>query len=188
VNTALKNLSDEELIYAFCHKKNTEALGILYQRYSHLVYGVCMKYLKHAEQAKDATMQIFEKLIVDLPKYDIQFFKAWIYRVARNHCLMQLRSHPHSTRLMAEFPELSMEYSEDLHPVLEKEQNLNRMEVALAELNPDQNRCITLFYLQKKTYTEIMQETGFTFMQVKSYIQNGKRNLKTKMNQKMPNE
>jgi RNA polymerase sigma factor (sigma-70 family) len=181
VNTALKNLSDEELVYAYASKRNSDALGILYQRYAHLVYGVCMKYLKQAEPARDATMQIFEKLIADLPRFEIRFFKAWLMRVTRNHCLMQLRQNPHATKLVEEFPELHVEYREDLHPVLEREEMLNRMEEALQELGEEQQRCIILFYLHKKTYTEIMTETGYTFMQVKSYIQNGKRNLKNKL-------
>ncbi len=188
MNTSLKNLGDEELLYVYRTKKNTEVIGILYNRYAHLVYGVCMKYLKDAENAKDATMQIFEKLITEISKHDIQLFKAWIYRVAQNHCFMILRSNHHDTKLFDEFPESTMEYEDNLHPMIEKENLLTKMEEALEDLNEEQKRCINLFYLEKKTYTEIMQLTGFNFMQVKSYIQNGKRNLKMKLSEKLTNE
>jgi RNA polymerase sigma-70 factor (ECF subfamily) len=188
VNTQLKNLNDEELVFIYRSKKTSEALGILYHRYAHLVYGVCMKYLKNQDNANDATMQIFEKLITDLPKYDVQVFKAWIYRVAQNHCFMILRNTNHNVKLVDEFPEYSMEYDDNMHPVLEKEKMLVQMEEALIDLNEDQRRCVTLFYLEKKTYTEIMLETGFNFMQVKSFIQNGKRNLKLKLNENITNE
>ncbi len=181
--TNLKNLSDEELVYLFRSKQTTEALGVLYARYSHLVYGVSMKYLKNPELAKDATMQVFEKLLTDLHKHDVQLFKAWLYRVAQNHCLMQLRSNKHLVKSVDIFPEYSVEYEDTMHPAMQKEKVLVKMESALEELNPDQQKCIKLFYLEKKTYTEIMQETGFNFMQVKSYIQNGKRNLKLKINE-----
>ncbi len=179
----LKNLSDEELVFLFCSKQTTEALGILYNRYAHLVYGVGMKYFKNPELAKDATMQVFEKLMTDLHRHEVQYFRAWLYRVAQNHCLMQLRANKHLVQSVDVFPEYSMEFEDTLHPAVQKEALLTKMEAALEYLNPDQRRCIELFYLEKKTYTEIMQETGFNFMQVKSYIQNGKRNLKLKINE-----
>jgi RNA polymerase sigma factor (sigma-70 family) len=181
VPTILKNLSDEELVNAFRTQHNTEALGILFNRYAHLVYGIGMKYFKNPELAKDATSQVFEKLLTDLHRHDVQLFKAWLYRVAQNHCLMQLRGNKHLTKSVDIFPENIVEYEETLHPVIEKEKMLTHLEEALVDLNDDQKKCIELFYLQKKSYTDIMNETGFNFMQVKSFIQNGKRNLKTKM-------
>jgi len=140
-----------------------------------------MKYLKNTENAKDATMQIFEKLMDDIPKHDIQFFKAWLYRVAQNFCLMQLRSRKYHTVSFDLIEERIVEYDEYLHPAIAKEQLLTQMEQAINELNEDQRTCVELFYLEKKTYVEIMQLTGYNFMQVKSNIQNGKRNLKIKM-------
>lgn len=177
----LKNHTDDELLAVFRSGKQAEALTVLFDRYYHLVLGVCMKYLKNMENAKDATMQIFEKLMDDIPKHDIQFFRAWLYRVSQNHCLMQLRKHKYNTVSFELIREPGMETDDPVHPALAKEAMLNNMESALSELNDDQRRCIELFYLEKKTYTDIMQLTGFTFMQVKSFIQNGKRNLKIKM-------
>ena len=163
--------------------KSTDAFGLLYERYSHLVYGVCMKYLKDVDNAKDASMQIFEKLITDLPRHEVQVFKAWLYRVAQNHCLMILRSNNHLTKSVDVFSENSVEFVDELHLKVEKEIQLTKMEDSLKDLNEDQRRCVEMFYLEKKTYIEIMQETGFNFMQVKSFIQNGKRNLKQKMSE-----
>lgn len=188
MNIELRNLNDEELVHLYRIKKNTEAFSILYKRYSHLVLGVCMKYLKNIDNAKDASMQIFEKLISDLPKHDIQLFKAWLYRVAQNHCLMILRSNNHLTKSVDIFPENSVEYEDNLHPVMEKEQMLTKMEEAMDSLTDEQKKCVTLFYLERKTYSEIESITGFTFMQVKSFIQNGKRNLKLKMTENSSNE
>jgi RNA polymerase sigma-70 factor (ECF subfamily) len=142
-----------------------------------------MKYLKDTDNAKDATMQIFEKLIVDLPRHEVQVFKAWLYRVAQNYCLMILRSKNHQTILVDIFSENSVEFIDELHLTVEKEIQLTKMEEALKDLNKDQRQCVEMFYLEKKTYIEIMQETGFNFMQVKSFIQNGKRNLKQKMSE-----
>lgn len=181
MNSHLKNLRDEELIHLYKTKKSAEVFGILYERYSHLVYGVCLKYLKNADNAKDAMMQIFEKLFHDLYRHDIQLFKAWLYRVAQNHCFMQLRSNNHLVKSIDFFYDLGVEMEEGVHPMVEKERMLDKMELAIEELNDEQKKCILLFYIEKKTYHEIMQMTGFSFMQVKSNIQNGKRNLKIKM-------
>ena len=183
MNSQLKNSSDEALVDMYRTLKSTEAFGQLYERYSYLVYGVCMKYLKDTDNAKDATMQIFEKLISDLPRHDVQVFKAWLYRVAQNHCLMILRSNHHQTISVDIFSENSVEFVDELHLTVEKELQLIKMEDAMKDLNKDQRQCVEMFYLEKKTYIEIMQETGFNFMQVKSFIQNGKRNLKQKMNE-----
>lgn len=183
MNSQLKNSSDEALVDMYRTSKSTDAFGLLYERYSHLVYGVCMKYLKDVDNSKDATMQIFEKLITDLPRHEVQVFKAWLYRVAQNHCLMILRSNNHLTKSVDVFSENSVEFVDELHLKVEKEIQLTKMEDSLKDLNEDQRRCVEMFYLEKKTYIEIMQETGFNFMQVKSFIQNGKRNLKQKMSE-----
>ena len=177
----LKNNTDDELLQLHRAKKNGDVITILFNRYYHLVYGVCMKYYKNTEHAKDSTMQIFEKLMDDIPKHEIQFFKAWLYRVSQNHCLMQLRKQKYQTVSYDAILEHGVEFDDETHPAIVKEEMLTKMEHAMTELNIEQKNCIELFYLQKKTYTEIMQSTGFTFMQVKSYIQNGKRNLKLKM-------
>ena len=179
----LKNNTDDELLQIYRSKKSAEVISVLFNRYYHLVYGVCMKYYRNTENAKDSTMQIFEKLLDDIPKHEIQYFKAWLYRVAQNHCLMQLRS---KKLPMVSFDVLQensggMEYEESLHPMEAKEELLIKMEEAMTELNEEQRKCLELFYINKKTYTEIETITGFTFMQVKSHIQNGKRNLKIKL-------
>ena len=183
MNSQLKNSSDEALVDMYRTSKSTDAFGLLYERYSHLVYGVCMKYLKDVDNAKDASMQIFEKLITDLPRHEVHVFKAWLYRVAQNHCLMILRNKNHLIKSVDVFSENSVEFVDELHLKVEKEIQLTKMEDSLKDLNEDQRQCVEMFYLEKKTYIEIMQETGFNFMQVKSFIQNGKRNLKQKMSE-----
>ncbi len=177
-NLNFKNLTDEELILLYKKKKSAEAFGILYDRYAHLVYGVCLKYLKETERAKDAVMQIFEKLFLEIHKHEIRIFRAWIYRVAQNYCFMELRSSTHLVKSVDFIKEGIMEYEDNLHPITEKEKMYANLEKAIEQLNEEQKKCVLLFYGQKKTYQEIMQITGYSFMQVKSNIQNGKRNLK----------
>jgi RNA polymerase sigma-70 factor (ECF subfamily) len=135
-----------------------------------------MKYLKNEEEAKDSVQQIFLKVITELSKYKVDYFKSWIYMVARNHCLMKLRD----KNIFVEPSEnQQLQSSEtDKAEIEDKEKALTIMESAIEELNEEQKTCVTLFYLNKKSYQQIAESTGYNLMQVKSHIQNGKRNLK----------
>jgi RNA polymerase sigma factor (sigma-70 family) len=178
--TEYRKLSDEDVIHRYVHRHEAQAMNCLYERYAHLVLGVCFKYLKDGEQAKDATQQIFIKLLEDLKRFEIVYFKAWLMQVTRNFCLMQLRQSIPVVNNTIPLPD-SMEFEDDVHPLVEREILLNELETAVAGLNEEQRTCITLFYLQKMTYTSIAERTGYTMMEVKSNIQNGRRNLKIKL-------
>lgn len=161
-------------------------VGILYKRYSHLVLGLSLKYLKDKDEAKDAVMQIFEKLLADLLKHKVEFFKSWLYSFSKNHCLMIIRTK--QSRLKKEIDlqvhaDSFMETESGLHlnNGQEKEKQYESLEKAINELNDDQRKCIDLFYLKNRSYNEIVDITGFTLNEVKSFIQNGKRNLKIKL-------
>jgi RNA polymerase sigma-70 factor (ECF subfamily) len=176
-------LSDVELLRLYKESGELTHWGQLYSRYTSLVYGVCLKYLKDREEAKDAMMQLFEKLIVTLQSHDVENFKSWLYVTARNHCLMLLRAK--KGKYQQEFSSDVMENRFILHleEESEMEQNLSKLERCIAELVNDQQQCVRLFYLQEKCYKEITGLTGFDLNKVKSYIQNGKRNLKICMEQ-----
>lgn len=170
------HIDDRELLQNFYNDHNNEWLGILLPRYTLLLLGVCMKYLKNEEDAKDCVQQIFLKAIGELHKYKVEYFKSWIYMIAKNYCLMRLRD---KGRFAQEINENMAVYEEDHKPeLIEKDRSLDRMQAALQQLNKEQKQCVTLFYLEKKSYAEIAEQTGFTMLQVKSHLQNGKRNLK----------
>ncbi len=178
--------SDQELLKQFYADHNNEWLGILLQRYTLLLLGVCMKYLKNEEEAKDSVQQVFLKVIQELQKYKVEYFKSWLYMVAKNHCLMRLREK--QGKITTELTEkLSATQDEETDPtaLLLTDHTLDLMETALKELGGEQKQCVTLFYLQKKSYQEVSEETGFSMLQVKSHIQNGKRNLKILIEKKL---
>jgi RNA polymerase sigma factor (sigma-70 family) len=187
VNSAkYSHISDQELLEKFYADHNNEWLGILLERYTLLLLGVCMKYLKNEDDAKDSVQQVFLKVIQELHKYKVEYFKSWVYMVAKNHCLMKLRDK--QGKKPAELNEkilLAPEEETDRQALVLNDQTLEVMEEALKELNPEQQQCVTLFYLQRKSYQEINEMTGFSMLQVKSYIQNGKRNLKILIERKM---
>ena len=174
-----EHITDQEVLERFYEDKNNEWLGILLQRYTLLLLGVCLKYLKNEEEAKDSVQQIFLKALTELQKYKVEYFKSWIYMVTRNHCLMILRERQGKMQAVITEKILMATAEEQVKKNhLEKDQLLDKMALALQELNKEQKQCVTLFYLEKKSYHEIVDITGFSLMQVKSHIQNGKRNLK----------
>ncbi|MEI9945963.1 MAG: sigma-70 family RNA polymerase sigma factor [Chitinophagaceae bacterium] len=186
VNTGkYDHITDQQLLEKFYADHNNEWLGILLQRYTLLLLGVCMKYLKNEDEAKDGVQQVYLKVIQELQKYKVEYFKSWLYMVAKNHCLMKLR-YKHG-KIPAELDNQTIAAPEetDKTELIHTEHTLDLMETSLQELNTEQQQCVTLFYLQKKSYQQISEETGFSMMQVKSYIQNGKRNLKILIEKKM---
>ena len=178
------HIDDNELLQKFYAGHDNEWLGILLQRYTMLLLGVCMKYLKNEEEAKDAVQQVFLKVINEMHKYKVDYFKSWIYMVAKNHCLMKLRDKGKYTVEINEQLIATPDETTDKNNYIEKDKTLTSMAVALTQLNKEQQLCVTLFYLEKKSYQEITAQTQYSLLQVKSHIQNGKRNLKLLMEKK----
>jgi RNA polymerase sigma factor (sigma-70 family) len=178
-----KDHSDAQLINNFLESGNTIFVGELYKRYGHLVLGLCIKYLKDKDEAEDAVMTIFGQLLNDLKKHKVEYFKSWLYTYSKNYCLMQLRKKQNQLKKELDVKEnevFLMDYNNIEH-LNEKEQQISLMQSALNELNKEQKICLELFYLNNKSYTEIVTITGYNNNEVKSHIQNGKRNLKIKM-------
>lgn len=176
-------MTDTELLWQFKQSSDNAWLGILLQRYTLLLLGVCMKYLKDEQAAKDAVQQVFLKAITELEKYEVAYFKSWLYMIARNHCLMQLRDRNIHLPVEEQKSLIYEETDKQLHTF--KDTSLRTMESCLEELNEAQRTSVTLFYLQQKSYQEVSDITGYSLLQVKSHIQNGKRNLRLLIEQKM---
>ncbi|MFC2102181.1 RNA polymerase sigma factor [Bacteroidota bacterium] len=177
----MDSLSDIEVVLRYKQTRDKELVGELFRRYTRFVFLVCMKYMKDEEQAKDAAMQVFEALFEKLKKHEIHNFKPWLHSVAKNHCLILLRKKKRLPVIhedqFREFPDL-VESEYLLHLSDEKESELTKLEDAILSLNKEQRTCIELFYLKKMCYQEVAAKTGYSDKQVKSYIQNGKRNLR----------
>jgi RNA polymerase sigma factor (sigma-70 family) len=177
-NISRNSLTDKELVTLYKESEDLSVLGELYQRYMELVYGVCLKYFKEPERAKDSVMQIFEELVSKLKKHEVDNFRGWLHQVAKNHCLMQLRT-PKNLKTV-EFKTDLVQNEENVHlnGVLEKEENFKKLEYCIGTLTSEQQEAIRLFYLEEKCYNEIVEITGQEWNQVRSFIQNGRRNLK----------
>lgn len=170
--------TDAELLDLYCKSGRPEYLGQLYDRYIPLIYGLCLKYLKSAERAEDAVMQLFEILLHKVDRYEIREFRTWVYSVARNHCLQQLRTG--KREMPTDFSTVIVESdpAEDLFHKQEDEIRFSALEKCLEKLPEPQQASVRLFYLEELSYVEVAEKTGYAMKSVKSYIQNGKRNLK----------
>lgn len=173
-----EKLTDEKIITLYQKKRNNKYIGILYERYYHIVFGVCLKYLKSIPESEDAVTLIFEKLIKDLKILEVNQFRGWLYVVSKNYCLQQLRKKKFVT---VDFKELEEVLISEENLLLDKENKdliLDKLELKIELLKEEHKQCLTLFYLHQKSYLEIQSLTGLTLKSVKSHIQNGKRKLK----------
>jgi len=178
------HMTDSELLELYYTDKDPEWIGRLLERYTLLLLGVCMKYVKDENEAKDCVQQIFLKVLTEVSKYRIEYFKSWLYMVAKNHCLMRLRDN--GKKGSKELKEEMLVHTEpEKEELIKNEQTYDLLEDAIAELNEEQRQCVILFYLKKNSYQQITVKTGLSLLQVKSYIQNGKRNLKIILERKL---
>jgi RNA polymerase sigma-70 factor (ECF subfamily) len=179
----IKQLSDEELQKRFIDTRNQEYLGELYSRYMHLVYGVCLKYFNEPEKAKDAVITLYEKVQTDIVKHQVNNFKSWLYVVTKNYCLMELRKSKSAKNITLNYERsltTFMEFKQEMHPIdEERNAELNKALMdCIQKLKVEQKSCIHLFYFENKSYREVSDELKLNEKRVKSFIQNGKRNLK----------
>lgn len=180
-------LSDEELLDAYRKNGDKAVVGELYTRYAHLVYGLCLNYFRDRELARDAVLQLFEKMFETLKRTKPENFKTWLSFVARNHCISELRKlqvqRERSENYFRDEEETPQEEDDPAESHLGREERLRKLEKAVNSLGNEQKQCIELFYFKDKSYKEIADITGFSEKQVKSHIQNGKRNLKLLMDE-----
>jgi len=178
----ITELTDEQLLASYRKDANPVYIGELYERYSYLVFGLCLKYLKNRDEAADATLNIFEKSMEDLKNHDVKQFDHWIYVVAKNHCLGLFRAETVSRGRYEQYAHAQrQEREEDVDDIQVhelKERGLRRLELALEQLNAPQQKCVKMFYLEDRSYSEISELTGMSYNEVKTHLQNGKRNLK----------
>lgn len=171
-------IEDDVILRAF---QDGDQMGLkyLYDKYLHVIYGVCLRYFKNKPEAQDATSELFEKFLEITIPSDVQNLKTWLFVVTKNHCLMRLRKKRTETTQL--IPEEIMDFTEELHPIdkaLQKEQEIDALMRCIEALKDEQKQCIDMFYLKKQCYQDIVDQTGYVLKKVKSYIQNGKRNLK----------
>jgi len=175
--------TDDELIKCYRQSLNKEYVGRLFERYASFVFAICMKYIKDKELSRDITMVVFEKIIDLLLRFEVKYFKSWLYQVSKNESLMYIRNNKKTvvnSDIIEKNQKLFMENESNLNldEKQDEEIKLDKLPEAMNSLSEKQKICIEMFYLKEQSYIEVSKNTGFTLNEVKSYIQNGKRNLK----------
>jgi len=184
-NISASDATDKELVQSFQSTHDLKVLSELYQRYMDLVYGVCLKYLKDPEDAKDSVLAIFEELITKLQKHEVSNFKGWLYQLTKNHCLMILRADKRFSKVQLDMSLMQNEETVHLNGILEREENFQHLQYCMSQLIEEQKNVLELFYMKGKCYNEIVTLTGIEWNKIRSYIQNGRRNLKLCMDKQM---
>jgi len=184
------HLSDEELVEFFRESGNREIIGELFKRYTHLVLAVCFKYLGNHEDARDTAMGVFESLFSSLTKYEVRNFKSWLFTVTKSHCAQVLRERKKDFVTVSWEDNLLGEVMENdafshHNAEEETEERIRKLHLAVGNLSPGQQQCILLFYFEGKSYQQITETMGLSLNEVKSHIQNGKRNLKNTLEQNL---
>lgn len=174
----ISNLKDEELLYFYKNESLFDYFAELYKRYIPLVYGLSLRYLGNKDDAQDAVMDIYEEVSKKALQYEIANFHTWLYSVAKNHCFAKLRKGNKTVMLNIEQAVMENENNFTLLDGDKSEEEEKALSYCLNELNKEQRKSIDLFYFEDKSYADIVDITGFAIEKVKSYIQNGKRNLK----------
>ena len=199
VEKNIKQLSDELLIWEYQQTGERELVGELYSRYHHLAFGTCLKFLKNREESSDLVVEIFEKLLHKLSTEQVQHFNSWLYALCKNECISYIRRQAAQRNRRENWaeeekrPEIFMENEallrlceEELSQEEEEEAQNVQVRAALKKLPREQRLCLTLFYFKEKSYQQIAEKTQFSLLQVKSYLQNGKRNLKKLLQEEIP--
>ncbi len=180
-NYSLSNYSDSELIAIYKKTSNPEIIGELYKRYTIFTFSICLKYFKNKDQATEAVLDIFEDLIEKLLNHNPENFRTWLYSVAKNYCLLKFRDKKIEYDIeLLDFlkHDLVDDTEESKNQILIREKQISLLNDHIKELKEEQKNCIDLFYIQDKSYKEIEEITGYSYNNIKSYIQNGKQNLK----------
>lgn len=179
----LGEMTDDSLLQQYHRTHDASLMGELYKRYAHLVLGSCIKYLKVESRAQDAVSEIFVKLIQKLKTFRPTYFAGWLYKVTRNHCLEILRKEQ-SRPILETFDNL-IEFDQSAEPeesdYIRREIVADELTIALGKIPECQKTCIQLFYLKGLSYKQVSEQTGYSMKEVKSYVQNGKRNLKNRL-------
>jgi RNA polymerase sigma-70 factor (ECF subfamily) len=178
IKSKIESYSDEELLVSYQNNNDSRYLGELYRRYIPLVYGLSLKYLNNVEMAQDAVMDVYALLSDKLVTYEIKSFNTWLYSVAKNHCFQIIRKEKQTSFINIDDVVVENDASFTLLDKQQSEEETEALNYCMATLSEEQRISIHYFFYEDKSYADIVELTAFSLGQVKSYIQNGKRNLK----------
>ncbi|THH39802.1 RNA polymerase sigma factor [Neolewinella litorea] len=173
-------VTDLDLLRAFRRQPDATRLLPLYERYAELIYAWCLRYLGTPQRAEDAGAEVFTVLLEQLPRHEVTNFRSWLQTVVRNHCLMQLRREKRDPVRQGEDPLVHFgAWPHQAEETAETPPDTRPLHHCLKQLNEAQRQCIRLFYLTPgESYASVGERLNLSVGQVRSHLQNGRRNLK----------
>lgn len=144
--------------------------------YKHLVHTVCMRVLRHREDAEEATQDAFVKAFQNLAAFQGgSKLGTWLYSIAYRTALSKLRSRKPTTSTTDEVPTQFLAVpGEDRTEALDRKRALD---LALAELPEEDSTIVTLFYLHEQSVEEIVTITGLTASNVKVKLHRSRKRM-----------
>lgn len=172
---------DEFWIRAYFQSGDSEYWGRIFEKYKKRIFLRCLTLLQDNEDASDLTSETFIKAHENIQKYDMKRpFFPWLQQIATNLCIDLLRR-----KTIIQFTQtdekIEFHSAEDVTKKVENRELGDTILKALKSLKNHQKRCFCLFYIHRKSYKEIAELTGYSYNDVRSYIQNGKRKFKLVM-------
>ena len=172
--------SDERLV-ALAGRGDRRAASILVERHTDKIYAVCFRTLRTSAAAEDAAQETFLRLWKHASKWRPQGakFETWLYRVAMNICLDQLRKNKREAPEEAAPEQIDGALRQD-DQVFATERRLT-IDAALDELPPRQRAAISLCHYQELSNIEAAKIMGVSVDALESLLARGRRGLRDRL-------
>lgn len=174
-------MEEREEIYIINRIKSgdKEAFSLVVDRYSDMVYTLCLRMLGVEADAADAAQEVFVKVYRSMAGFQEKSkFSTWIYRIAYNHCISVIRKKVKIIDMVDELPDVEVNNQDvsglELISSEERKRYLNMAIEALAETDAV---VITLFYYDELSLEEIAEVTGLTNANIRIKLHRSRKKM-----------
>jgi len=169
------------------------AFSRLVEKHKALVFGLCYRLLGNSEEARDAAQEAFVRSYTGLSAFDArQPFAAWVLRIARNHCIDQLRRRRPMLTIAPEArgedglepgtaPDLPDHFAQGGEQAMQEREAQRDLDAALARLSPRYREVIALFHVQHKSYAEIASTLDVPMGTVMTWLHRARKELRLQL-------
>jgi len=175
-DSGFSKYSDSDLIARYLREQNSDYFTQLYRRYAGKVFAKCYSMLSDEGLARDATQEIFIKVLLNLARFTEQSsFSTWVYSITYNYCIDLIRK---KKKMPLQFTEdvsrVSTEKEVDIPDSVLLEMKQERLEKVL-DLLPEGDRAILMMkYIDDMSIKEIGDLLGKTESAIKMQIMRAK--------------
>lgn len=173
----ITDYTDSELIARYLRDQNTMYFTVLYRRYAGKVFAKCISMLADEGQARDATQDIFIKVLLNLAKFTEQSsFSTWVYSITYNYCIDMIRKKKKMPLLFTEdLGKISRETDPEVPDSVLLEMKQERLEKVIDRLPPGDKAILMMKYIDDMQIKEIGDVLGKTESAIKMQIMRAKQ-------------